>query len=329
MTQRIGTLGIDIGGTKTRFTLFDDKFRVVDELKMKTRADKNRNTFTGNLSAAVKTMMKIAGKKTLSIGAVGVGCAGSIDGENGTLRNCPNIPFLEGYPLRKRLSKLAAANVLIANDVHAGLYGEHQLGAAIGLKHVLGIFIGTGIGGAIIINGSLYLGANGCTGNIGHYLMHPVGPLTGSRREGVLDAIASRIAIAGEAATLAAKQWAPHLYKKAGTDVSEIKSTDLAAAIRKGDREIESLVRSRSRIVGLALSNMVDFLNPEMIVLGGGLIEAMPHLVRQEVKAAIDENSTSEAKRGLRVAVAKLGGRAVTAGAAKLAHDAFIVDQKA
>jgi glucokinase len=326
---RHGTLGIDVGGTKVMAALFNDVFHVVDEIKFKTQPDKGERAFTRNLSDAVERLVEKADKKGLHLIGVGVGCGGTVDNEKGILKECLNVPFLEGYRFRSRLSRMTGAGVTLANDVHAGLYGEQQLGAAVGRKNVIGIFIGTGIGGALILNGRLYLGSRGHAGNIGSYLMNPVGALTGSRREGVLDDIASRMAIAAEAASLAAKQWAPHLLKGAGTDVREIRSDDLATAIEKGDKSIEKLVRSRARIVGVALSNLVDLLNPDMVVLGGGLVKAMPAIIRQEVKAGIDQNTTRQAREKLEVVVSKLKDHAVTTGAAKLAMDEFAARQTA
>ncbi len=323
-----GTIGIDIGGTKMLFALFDEKFAVIDEIKLKTQPDKGEKLFTQSLNESIEALMKLARKKELVLVGVGVGCAGAVDPDKGTMRGSLNIPFLKGYPFRTKLTKMTGANVYISNDVQAGLYGEHQLGAAVGTKHVIGVFLGTGIGGALILDGKLHLGAKGRAGDIGHYMVNPMGALAGSDRHSVLDDVASRTAIAGEAATLAAKQWAPHLLKAAGTDVKEIKSGDLAAAIESGDKSIEELVRSRARIVGIALSNMVDFLNPEMVVLGGGLVEAMPTIIRQEVEKGIEDHTTDEVREGLKVVVAKLKGHAVTTGAAKLALDTFMSSQR-
>jgi glucokinase len=140
--------------------------------------------------------------------------------------------------------------VRLSNDVHnAALYGEHKLGAAVGCKHLVGIFLGTGIGGAIIIDGKLYLGATGHAGNIGHYLLQPLGPLAGSDRGGQLDTIASRAAIAGEAAALATKRKAPHLLDSVGTDVKKITSTALADAIEQGDADSRQPLASSARAV--------------------------------------------------------------------------------
>jgi glucokinase len=317
------TIGIDIGGSKLLFDLFNDQFRSLEHIKIKTHADKGKKHFTQNLTEAVEELLKVVHKKDLHLLAVGVGCTGGVNATRDTLDSCPNIPFLEGYPLKDRLAKLTGTNVYIMNDVHAGLYGEHQLGAARGARHVIGVFIGTGIGGALIIDGKLHFGANGRAGDIGNYLIQPIGPLSGSDRGGVLDDVASRVAIAGEAATLAAKQWAPHLYRAAGTDVAEIKSSDLATAIEEGDEAIEELVRSRARAVGLAISNMVDFINPDTIVLGGGLVDEMPKLIQEEVTAGVKAHSTKDSKRGLKIVTTRLSGHAVSAGAAKYALDVF------
>ena len=213
--------------------------------------------------------------------------------------------------------------VRLSNDVHAALYGEHKLGAAVGCKHLIGIFLGTGIGGAIIIDGKLYLGATGHAGNIGHYLLQPLGPLAGSDRGGQLDTIASRAAIAGEAAALATKRKAPHLLDSVGTDVKKITSTALADAIEQGDADVEELVRNRAGILGIVLSNMVDFLNPEMIVLGGGLVDAMPDIITKEVAAGIKSHATREAQQGLQIVASQLKSHAVATGAAKLAVDSL------
>ncbi len=317
-------IGIDIGGTKILFALFDEEFKVVEEIKVKTEADKGEKAFSDKLKQSLQALLRSGEKQGLSVLAVGVGCAGYVDPAKGTLKLVPNIPFLKAYPLRSRIAKLTGSHVLVVNDVQAGLYGEFQFGAAVGRRHVIGVFVGTGIGGAVILDGKPYLGATGAAGDIGHYLIHPVGSLTGSEREGVLDDLASRTAIAGDAAAVVARHSAPTLAKKTGSDVTKIRSEDLAESIEKGDKAIEDLVRSRAHTIGLALSNLVDFLNPDMVVLGGGLVEALPKLIREEVEQAIQKYSTEEARDGLKVAVSKLQAHAVTTGAAKLAFDTLV-----
>jgi glucokinase len=319
LMPKAAAIGIDVGGTKTLFALFDDSFELVDSIKERTETEKD--AFTSNLTAKVSGLLKKADKSGLTVKALGAGVAGDVHTDKGLVRSAPNIPALEDFSFKKALARLTDLEVGVYNDVNAALYGEHKFGAAVGYKHVIGVFIGTGIGGAVIIGGKLYLGATGHAGDIGNYLVQPFGPLAGSARQGVLDDIASRTAIAGQAATLAAKQWAPNLLAAVGTDVQKIKSTALAAAIKAGDDTIEELVRSRAQIVGIVLSNLVDFLNPELIVLGGGLTDAMPELIRDSVDAGIQGHATENARKAVKVVVAQLSDHAVTTGAAKLALD--------
>jgi glucokinase len=317
--RKQGVIGIDVGGTKTLFVLFDERFRLIEKIKVKTPA-RDKADFVRLLTRSFARLAEKASRKGMKVSAVGVGCAGSIDPRTGVVRSAANIPALENFSFRKELRK-ANIKVSVFNDVHAALYGEMKLGAAAGFKHVISIFIGTGIGGALAVDGHLYRGANGNAGDIGHYMLQPMGPLAGSDRHGVLDDVASRIAISGEAATLAAKEWAPYLLKNVGTDVREIKASALAKAIRAGDKAIEELVRSRAQIVGIVLSNLVDFLNPELVVLGGGLTEALPEIIRSEVASGIKTHATPNAAAGVQVVTAALKERAVATGAARLALD--------
>jgi glucokinase len=205
--------------------------------------------------------------------------------------------------------------------VLAGLYGEMRLGAARKSRHVIGVFLGTGVGGALAIDGRLHLGASGRAGDIGNYLLHTVDVSTEGRRKQVLDGVASRTAIAGDAAILAAKRRSPALREAAGTDVQDITSGSIAKAIRKGDKVLEELVKSRVSVAGAALSNLVDFLNPDMVVLGGGLVEAMPGLIKREIRKSIDAHATPKAAKAVTVEVAELRNHAGTTGAACLAVD--------
>ncbi len=317
------TLGIDIGGTKSLYALFDERFEVVAEEKLRTDPGKSgAKGFTRNLNEAVEKLLEAAREHKLRVRAVGVGCAGDIDLREGVVRTSPNLPFLQDYPLRARLEKLTGASVFVGNDVQAGLYGEMKLGCAKKARHIVAVFIGTGVGGAIAIDRRLHLGANGHAGDIGNYMLH-LAHASGAPpgRKEVLDNVASRTAIAGDAAALAAKRWAPNLREFAGTDVTSIKSRDIAAAIRAGDKALEKLVRSRAAVVGGALSNLVDFLNPDMIVLGGGLVEALPRLIKREVAKAIEAHASSAAASAVKICVARLHNHAVTTGAARLARD--------
>ena len=317
-------IGIDIGGTKSLYALFDSNFEVLAEEKLRTHPDKGGvRAFTASMTRAVGKLMKEAKRAKRQVRYVGVGCAGDIDMKTGTIRHSPNLKILDGYPLHDRLEKITGAKVFVGHDVQAALYGEFRLGAARKARHVIGAWLGTGVGGALILEGRLHLGASGQAGDLGNYLLHAVDVSQELPRKEVLDSVASRTAIAGDAAALAAKHNAPTLEKVAGTDVRDIKASALAKSIREGDKAVEKLVRSRASVVGAALSNLVDFLNPDLIVLGGGLVEAMPQIMKREIQKAIEAHSSPKSSKAVKVAVSKLMDHAGTMGAACLAVDMF------
>lgn len=322
--RKRASIGIDIGGTKTLYALLDHRFEVIAEEKLRSRDGKHPlASFERGLEESVAGLLREARRRKLQVDIVGVGLAGEPDFKTGAVRHAANLEFLDGFPLAARLKKLTGAKVFVANDVHTGLYGECTLGAAKKGCHVLGVWLGTGVGGAMVIDGKLHLGAAGLAGNIGNYVLHAVDAAHDAPRKEVLDNVASRTAIAGDAAVLAAKERAPKLRQAAGTDVKEIKSGDLAEAIRKGDGAVEDLVRSRASVVGTALSNLVDFINPDTVVLGGGLVEAMPGLLREEIEKAVKAHASAGAAKVTRIVVARLHDHAGTIGAAKLACDMF------
>ncbi|HVE12113.1 MAG TPA: ROK family protein, partial [Elusimicrobiota bacterium] len=211
MTRGRATIGVDIGGTKTLLALFDEKFRLLDHIKERTPAREKFEEFL--LSSAAK-LARRAEREARELVGVGVGCAGTVD-LRGELTASPNVPFLAGYPLRSKLAKAAGAGVTLGNDAQLGLYGEHRLGAAVGLRHVIGAFLGTGVGGALIVDGELYRGAGGAAGELGHFLVSPLGRLAGSERKATLDDLVSRPGIAGEAAAIASRREAPGLERLA------------------------------------------------------------------------------------------------------------------
>ena len=322
--KRRATIGIDIGGTKSLYALFDEQFEVVAEEKFRSHPVKGGlQGFEAAHAKALGKLLKEAKRRKLEIEAVGMGLAGRIDLREGVVLNAPSLEFLQGVPFQQRLEKQTGARVFVCNDVHAGLYGELTLGAARGSKHVIGIWIGTGVGGAIVINGRLHLGASGLAGDIGNYLLQPVDAAKDAPRKEVLDSVASRTAIAADAAALAAKKYGSKLRKIAGTDVRDITSGSIAKAIKRGDKAVEKLVRSRAQLLGAVLSNLVDFINPDCVVLGGGLVAALPKLIRHEIERSIKAHASTRAAQAVRVTTAKLSDHAGTTGAARLALDMY------
>jgi len=321
-------IGIDVGGTKIMAVLYDPQFQPLTKARTKTRPHEGEKHFLGILKDAVRQLLREAHLDNDQIMGIGIGCPGIVQERRGVVLSSPNIQFLKNFPLAQKLSRATGLPVCAANDVKAGLYGEQQFGAAKGCRNVIGIFIGTGIGGAVIADGRMIYGAGGGAGEIGHIQVSPTGPICGCGKRGCLEAMASRLSIASEAAALAARQQAPALFRKAGTDVKDIRSGTLAKAIRSGDKVLEQLVRQKAQLIGSVLGNLVNVLNPEMAVLGGGLAEAMARYLVPNAKKAMLETAMPALGKPVRVVAAKLGDYSVAAGAAKMAWDRFYPSPK-
>src|SRR5882762_7551441 len=154
--RKSAVLGIDIGGTKTLCLLADRDLDVIKEVKFKSAPDKGCKEFTENLLEATKSLRQTTTDKGYDLVGIGIGLAGSVDQKSGIIKSSPNLVCLEGFPLRDFLRKALRLPVTIGNDVQLGICAEHQLGVAKGLCDVLGVFFGTGVGGAAIIQGKLY-----------------------------------------------------------------------------------------------------------------------------------------------------------------------------
>lgn len=314
--KKPAAVGIDVGGTKTLCVLVDRHFRKLEEVKFKTAPEEGRNRFTHKLLDAVGALVTSARAKDLNVVAIGIGCAGTVDEEEMRIKTSPNLLVLENYPVGKYLRKVVKAKMTLLNDVQSGILAEHQLGAAKGCSHVMGVFFGTGVGGAAIIDNKLYQGACGFGGQVGGMVAQPVGGPEAALSHGIIDRIASKSAIASEELVMAIKNWAPYLHREVNTDLSKVTWGILERAIKHGDKRIEEMLRARMRVVGIALSNVVNFMNPEMLILGGGLVDQMTALVLEEIETGLREYLTPEVSKAVRVKPAKLGGHAVALGAA-------------
>jgi len=322
-SKRKYTIGIDIGGTKILVALLNNDFKIVSEIKNKTKPEKGLDFFLKTIAEGVAYVLRDAHISLKDVLAAGAGCPGFINPQSGVIATSPNIPFLKGVPLGRRIAERIGRPVTIANDVQTGLYGEHQFGAAKGYRDVVGIFMGTGVGGALILDNRLYRGAFGSAGEIGHMQVDPFGPLCGCGHRGCLEAFTGRLAISAEAAVAVARQKAPHLAQETGSDIRQIKSGALARAIKAGDRSIEELLRQKARLIGSAMASLVHIINPEIIILGGGVVEALPGLIVREAEHAMREQAIPAIARPVKVLASRLKDDSIVMGAAKRALDEF------
>jgi glucokinase len=312
-------VGFDLGGTKMLAGVFDAEFRRLGGKRRKTRGHEGVTAGLDRIVRTIADALKESDTNRSQLAGIGIGCPGPLDLDRGVILEAPNLGW-ENAPVKAHLEREFGCPVVIANDVDAGVYGEYRFGAGQGAHCVVGVFPGTGIGGGCVYEGRILRGRNSTCLEIGHVQVMPEGPLCGCGQQGCLEAVASRLAIAASAAQAAYRGQAPHLREIAGTDLANIRSGQLAAAIQAGDQIVETIVRKAASHVGTAVAGVVHLLAPDIVVLGGGLVEAMPKLYCDTVADAARRFALPSLRNSFEIRAAKLGDDAAVMGAAAWAR---------
>jgi glucokinase len=316
-------VGFDLGGTKMMATVFDGGFNVLASAKAKTPVNEGPKAVQARIRATIASALKEAKVPPRAVSGIGVGCPGVLDLDKGLILEAPNLGW-KRVPLQALLSDWFHCRVRLANDVDAGTYGEWRFGAGRGARTLVGVFPGTGIGGGCVYDGKLLRGKTGSAMEIGHLPIRENGRLCGCGRRGCLEALAGRLAISAEVAQAAFRGEAPYLAENGGSDLKKLKSGLLAKAIKAGDKAVERIIRDAMRLMGRAIGGVVNLLAPDIVVLGGGLVEAMPRLALEEVRIGLKETAMASFSKQVKVVEARLGDEATTMGAAALAAESFL-----
>jgi len=323
---KIYALGIDLGGTKVMASVVDvTTGHVVASVRKRTRAEKGQDFIskrTIELASAVLSEAQLP--NGAEIVAIGVGSAGQINRESGVIIEAHNLG-LRNLNMNDLLSREFGKSVRVGNDVEVATVGEFYHGAGRGFKNFVCAFVGTGIGGGIIQDGSNYTGVSGTAGEVGHITIHAGGRICGCGNRGCLEAYASRTAITkaimaeifhGRKSVLA-DEAAQQL--KLGETV--IRSGLLANAIKQEDALTIEIVTEAADYLGYGLGSIINFYNPECIILGGGVIEAIDLLFERASSRAL-AFAVSESVRHTKILRAKLGDFSGVVGAACMAAEA-------
>jgi glucokinase len=329
MTERTRyALGIDFGGTKVLAAVVDlTDGRVVGSAKKKSRASDDPDELMDRLLDVGEAALKDAGmvKKTGgSLAGIGVGIAGQVDAERGVLVGTPNLSQASvELPIAARLTERFGVPAALRNDVQIAAMGEARFGAGKDVPDFLCVFVGTGIGGAIVRDGKLWTGATGTAGEVGHLVVQTGGRICGCGGQGHLEAYASRTAITkvllaelhrGRESILSELLPAPNEEEPGGT---ALRSGILAKAVAAGDQLTTETLVEAGRYLGLGLASIVNVLNPTRIILGGGVIEAVGLLFDVAREHALREALPAAARR-TEIVKAGLGDNAGVVGAALL-----------
>lgn len=313
--------GFDLGGTKMLVVLYDDEFQPIARKRRKTRGSEGADHGMSRIETTIEKVLAEAEIPAQRLAGIGIGCPGPVDMDSGRMLQAPNLGWGD-VNVAPRLKKHFHCPVVVLNDVDAGVYGEYRFGAAVGARCAVGIFPGTGIGGGCVYHGNILQGAGVSCMEIGHTRISSSVRTGGYAMTGTLEAEASRLTVAAEAAKAAYRGEAPYLMAHGGTDLSDIRSGTIAQAIDNGDVAIRRLVEEASKTIGIAVVNIVHLLAPDRIVLGGGLVEAMEDMILSTVTRTARKHVMQAYRDRFEIVAAKLGDDASALGAAAWAkHD--------
>jgi glucokinase len=253
------------------------------------------------------------------IKAVCLGVPGTVNPITGVIGIAPNLG-LKNFNIKKILEAEISFPVLIENDVNLGALGIKNFDVGKKAKNMLAVFVGTGIGGGLIIDGKLYRGSSFGAGEIGHMLVEKNGPKCGCGNKGCFEAIASRTAIVNKIIK-DIKSGKESKLSKLVKSGERIKSKSLASAVKSGDKVVSKRIAEGCDVIGGVLASISNLLNLDMIVLGGGMIEAMDFYMLPLIKKSFSEHVMDDTGKGFKIVASKLGDDAAIFGGIALAEE--------
>lgn len=307
-------IGIDVGGTNVKIALVDDKGSILYSNSVPTRAEMGYEYTVNNIKQAIRDLMSET--KVTGIEGIGFDFPGQIDYKNGIVRLAPNIPGWVNIPIAKIIEDEFKIPTRIDNDVHCAALGELNFGAGKGCENFICMTVGTGIGSGIVINGKLVRGASNAAGELGHIkLQMHEGPLCGCGDYGCLEAFASgpSIVAMAEEYILGGKSTKFRELASGG----EITPFIVAEAAKQGDPVARRIFARIGEYIGFGLSSVVNLLNPEKIIIGGGVADAGDILL-DPIKETIKKRAMVVAGSAVEIVPAKLGNTAGVIGASLL-----------
>jgi glucokinase len=311
--------GVDLGGTKIQAVVLDPKGDVLGDARRATPANGGPAEIVAELAAAVEDAARDAGVVPAKLGGVGVGAPGAVDAEAGVLSHAPNLPGWKGsYPLAERLTGRVGAPVVLGNDVGVAVDAEFRFGAGRPFGSMVGIWWGTGVGGGVVLDGRRWQG-RGAAGEVGHVVVKLGGRREPNGLEGTIEAYAGRAAMEARARRLAERGARTTLF-----EIMERKGrTRLASgvweeALAGGDAMAVELVDQAVRVLGAGAASIVNLLDVEAVVIGGGLGTRLGQPYADRIAAAMEAH-LFRPEAPPQVVAAELGDLGGAMGAALLA----------
>ena len=312
-------VGVDLGATKVLAGVVDSHYKILATAKRATKGDQGVGAVVERITKTVRDAVKEAGLSLTDIAGVCSAAPGALNADEGVVRFAPNLEAWQNVPFAKLLSEqLTGVPVFIENDGNLGALGEVTLGVGQGVRNLVGIFVGTGIGGGIVLDGKLWRGTHLVAGEIGHMVILAEGPVCGCGRRGCLESVASRTAIERDirlGLRAGRESMMGELIKHEGKD--RITSGIVAEAYAKRDPLVYEVISRAQHYLGIFCGSVINFLDPQMIVIGGGVAEALGEGFVDPVREiAYQYAMNRQDAQNVKIVLSELGDHAVLIGAA-------------
>ena len=305
---------LDIGGTKILGAVFDENDSIIYKTKKKAKAEEGFEETEQSIIKVIEELVKESGTGAGELAGIAAGAPGAVNEKDGVILYAPNLPW-KNYNIRSTFETRFGVPFFIGNDANTGILGEWKYGAGKGKSNVIGLFVGTGIGGGIIIDNKLFTGSRHVGAEVGHMTLNTEGPYCNCGQRGCLEAYASKIAITREINSQLQRGRESMLKDLMDEKLQALKSKALKKAIDANDSLAGEVLDRAVYYLAAGAGSLINIFNPEMFILGGGVLEALGGYVMPAFKKYLERFTWPEILEGTAIVKSKLGDNAIIYGA--------------
>ena len=312
-------VGIDLGGTNISVGVIDEKFNIIGRGKLKTNLPRSFDEIFPNIVEAVNMAAEDAGISMHDVLSIGVGAPGAINVESGVVESSSNLGFYN-VPLKAELQKVLGKTVFLTNDANCAALAEKMLGAGKGVKDLIVITLGTGIGGGIFVNDKMLTGVNGSAGEIGHIVIENDGVECSCGRKGCWEKYASATAIGRQTkeVLMKDKHKESYMWELIGNDISKVNGRTAFDAMKNGDNLGKQIVDKYIDYLACGITNLINLFQPQVLCIGGGMSNEGNALLLPVIERVEKQRYSIHSSKQTKICIAELKNDAGIIGAALL-----------
>ena len=303
---------LDVGGTKVLGAIFNEKDEIIYRLKKRSKSSGEGSADVEKVIVdVVEEMIRESGIDRSKLNAIASCAPGVIDQDRGVVLFTPNLPWRD-YDMGAAMRKKFGVPFYVGNDVNLGVLGEYHFGAAKGYKNIVGFFVGTGLGGGLILNGALYTGNQFKAAEYGHMILDPEGPLCNCGQRGCLETFSSKMGMSAYIRQQVSRGRESMMAEAVQEGV--FRSKKLKKALAAGDKVAMEAVDRACHYLAIATGNQINTFSPDLVLYGGGVIEAVGDLFLEKILAEVDRYCMPQIRTTVELKTAALGDDSILYG---------------